>query len=98
MNKDKTESRLAILVMILGQMCVSALRLDHKELAENEIDMIISNISQVQSELMCILGIPKDKVIQAMLDIKEMMNEDDKESEELKSQLQSIAYSQGGKS
>ena len=39
MNKDKTESRLAILVMILGQMCVSALRLDHKELAENEKDL-----------------------------------------------------------
>ena len=98
MNKDKTESRLAVLVMLLGQMCVSALRLDHEELAENEIDMIISNISQVQSELMCILGIPKDKVIQAMLYIKEMMNEDDEDTEEIKAQLQSIAYSQGGKS
>ena len=98
MNKDKTESRLAVLVMLLGQMCVSALRLDHEELSENEIDMIISNISQVQSELMCILGIPKDEVIQAMLYIKEMMNEDDEDTEELKSQLQSIAYSKGGRS
>lgn len=97
MNKNDVESRLAALIMLLGQMCVSALRLDHKELSKNDIDMIISNISQVQAEVMEILKMPKNKVIQAMLDIKELMDTDDEFREKLKEELQSIAYSQEGK-
>jgi len=96
------EHRMASLIMILGRMCLSALNTRREECSEEELDKIMSNVSEVQSELCMILEIPKDTLVDAMITVNKLLNTqidgDDKIDETFINELKSIAYTPGGKS
>ena len=97
---DAMEHRMASLIMILGQMVLSALRTNHKECTEKELNTIMSNVSEVQSELCMILQIPKDTLVDAMISVNKMLSSTKEEeiTDEFIDELKSIAYTTGGKS